>query len=295
MDKIIEQLEALRQEVGKEKDDMEKVIDACHILEKSWSRSTLAGHAKFFYKNFEEPDAYNRFSIEWGLIHGIPNGWLERSDEEVIEAVEKKSGQQLSAMRARATEIEQELTDLQHTVILWLSEQGMETARVENYSFKSATDIFNKIFPTRFMTRDSEAMTGHYVVPHIYYQAIAMYIRDLPEEVKGYIFEVKRSLKTTDPRSISNGSASFYVDNATILHLSEINSETFDLTKLIKLCKELNDNYSLENYLACGMILRSILDHIPPIFGKRSFDEVSSNFGSQSFGYSDFPVGRNAL
>ena len=67
-----------------------------------------------------------------------------------------------------------------------------EVEKVENFPFKSATNIFNEIFPTRYMTRDSGAMTGHYVVPHIYYQAIAMYVRDFPEELKRFIFEIKK-------------------------------------------------------------------------------------------------------
>ena len=82
---------------------------------------------------------------------------------------------------------------------------------------------------------------------------------------------------------ISDGRVGFYIENSTILQLAEIKSENFDLTRLIKLCKELNDNYSLGNYLSCGMILRSMLDHIPPVFKMKSFEEVSSNYGSKSF------------
>lgn len=283
MKSIIGKLEALKEETEKEKGNPDSVIEACRIVGRAWSGSSLARHAKFFYGDFEEPDSSHRFSIEWGLIHGIPQGWAERSDEEVIERIEQISGQNLSRIRAFATETEQKLTDLQREAVLTLSENRKEAERVETFSFKSATDIFNEIFPTRYMTRDSEAMTGHYIVPHIYYQAIAMYVRDFPEEMRRFIFEVKKSIKTASPNPASEGKAGFYVENPTILQLAEIKSEDFDLTRLIKLCKELNDNYSLENYLSCGMILRSILDHTPPIFGKKNFVEVSSNYGSKSF------------
>ena len=49
------------------------------------------------------------------------------------------------------------------------------------------------------------------------------------------------------------------------------------------MCKELNDNYSLANYLSCGMLIRAILDHVPPIFGKSTFKEVVNNYGTKSF------------
>ncbi|MEX0910098.1 MAG: hypothetical protein WDZ75_02260 [Candidatus Paceibacterota bacterium] len=280
---VIEKLESLRKEAEREKENSNKIIEACHIIGRAWSGSSLAGHAKFFYGNFEEPNAHHRFSIEWGLIHGIPDGWIERSDEEVMAEIKKISGQDLPRMRAFATEIEKKLIDLQREIILKLSGEKLESEKVENFSFKSATDIFNEIFPTSYRTRDSEAMTGHYIAPHIYYQAIAMYVRDFPEEMKRFIFEVNRSIKVKSSNPESENKTSFYVENTIILQLSEIKSNDFDLSRLIKLCKELNDNYSLENYLSCGMILRSILDHIPPIFGKKSFVEVGSNYGSQSF------------
>ena len=54
--------------------------------------------------------------------------------------------------------------------------------------------------------------------------------------------------------------------------------------KLIELCRELNECYSNENYLAVAMLTRALLDHIPPIFGFINFSEVANNYkGSRSF------------
>jgi hypothetical protein len=52
---------------------------------------------------------------------------------------------------------------------------------------------------------------------------------------------------------------------------------------LIQLCKELNDNFSRKNYLSSAILGRAIIDHIPPIFGFKKFDEVASQYGGQSF------------
>lgn len=57
-----------------------------------------------------------------------------------------------------------------------------------------------------------------------------------------------------------------------------------DLQRLIRLCEELNTTYSHGCYLAAIMLTRSLLDHVPPIFGKTKFTEVVNNYsGGKSF------------
>lgn len=137
------------------------------------------------------------------------------------------------------------------------------------------------------MTRDTEAMTGHYVVSHIYYDSVARYISKLPNELKDFLFEIDKTLSTKPLKKVSETGGveneTYYIESPIILSLSQITSDKFDLTRLIEMCKELNDNYSLKNYLATGMLIRAILDHIPPIFGKTTFAEVSNNYGNKSF------------
>jgi len=76
-----------------------------------------------------------------------------------------------------------------------------------------------------------------------------------------------------------------YVDLSRIDELSSIVTPKFDLTKLIKLCEELNKSYENEFFLAIAMLTRAILDHVPPIFGCNKFSEVANNYSGagQSF------------
>jgi hypothetical protein len=75
-----------------------------------------------------------------------------------------------------------------------------------------------------------------------------------------------------------------YVGLDRLAQLQEIKSEEFDLAKLVELCKELNSNYANEYYLAVAMLVRAILDHIPPIFNCEDFSKVSNNYaGGKSF------------
>jgi len=57
-----------------------------------------------------------------------------------------------------------------------------------------------------------------------------------------------------------------------------------DFQKLIRVCEELNTAYNQGCYLATIMLTRSLLDHVPPVFGKTKFTEVvSNNSGGKSF------------
>ncbi|OQC55147.1 MAG: hypothetical protein BWX53_00071 [Parcubacteria group bacterium ADurb.Bin016] len=74
-----------------------------------------------------------------------------------------------------------------------------------------------------------------------------------------------------------------YINQTRISELTEIQNDNYDLLKLIQYCKEINLAFSYEMYLSTGMILRALIDHIPPIFSKNSFKEVANNYGTKSF------------
>ena len=68
-----------------------------------------------------------------------------------------------------------------------------------------------------------------------------------------------------------------------VVELRTLNSTAFDFRKLIRLCEEINITYRNECYFATAMLARALLDHVPPIFGMRSFAEVANNYGGKSF------------
>jgi hypothetical protein len=70
-----------------------------------------------------------------------------------------------------------------------------------------------------------------------------------------------------------------YINSDRISALEKIVSDEFDLTKLIKICQELNDNYSIGNYLSTGILLRALLDHISPIFKHDTFANLANQYG----------------
>lgn len=77
-----------------------------------------------------------------------------------------------------------------------------------------------------------------------------------------------------------------YVDLTRIKEIKEIKdliSPKFDVIKLIELCEELNQAYRTRNFITIPMLIRAIIDHVPPIFNKNNFNEVTSQYGSKSF------------
>lgn len=71
-----------------------------------------------------------------------------------------------------------------------------------------------------------------------------------------------------------------YINQARITGLENLESSDFDFLRLIQICKEINTNANNGNYFALGALIRMLLDHIPPIFGFKTFKEVSANYHS---------------
>lgn len=69
-----------------------------------------------------------------------------------------------------------------------------------------------------------------------------------------------------------------YVDPDRINALKALPSGQFDLSKLIRMCEELNICFAGECYIGMIMHTRAIIDHVPPIFNCKNFGEVANNY-----------------
>jgi len=100
------------------------------------------------------------------------------------------------------------------------------------------------------------------------------------------IEQLKHELESEAPAEHVKLSSSTgdYVHQDRISELKAIKTDIFDLTKLIQLCIELNSSRVDGNLFAIIMLCRTIIDHVPPIFGVKNFNEVANNYaGSRSF------------
>lgn len=97
--------------------------------------------------------------------------------------------------------------------------------------------------------------------------------------------EALNGKKYTSPeKDVAEPSKPPYVDLSRLTELQTLKSDQFDLTRLIRLCEELNVAHANECVMSIAMLARAIVDHVPPIFGMQSFTQVANNYsGSKSF------------
>jgi hypothetical protein len=94
---------------------------------------------------------------------------------------------------------------------------------------------------------------------------------------------VSLSTLADDASATARTATHAYVDPTRIDRLKSISSKQFDLSRLIRLCEELNINFTGKCCLGTIMITRAILDHIPPIFGCSTFSAITAeNNGSNA-------------
>jgi hypothetical protein len=89
-----------------------------------------------------------------------------------------------------------------------------------------------------------------------------------------------------EKRAGANNGSSFIADSR-IEELRKLASPDFDFQKLIRLCEELNSSYDQGNMYASAMLTRAILDHVPPLFGYKSFIEVANNYSGNGHSFKD--------
>ena len=101
------------------------------------------------------------------------------------------------------------------------------------------------------------------------------------DDLKQQLFKL---IPDSDIQNIPKSNLSSYVNNQRIDDLSRLKQSKFDLCRLLQICHELNLANQNRQYLSIALLTRALLDHIPPIFGCRSFDEISNNYqGTKSF------------
>jgi hypothetical protein len=107
------------------------------------------------------------------------------------------------------------------------------------------------------------------------------YITDaytLQAELQGVIDHL-RELSSDPTYGAMVESNTAFLEPSVLAKLRGTTSSIFDFTKLVRFCEELNDAYGRGNYLSCVLLLRAVMNHVPPVFGCRTFAEVAAQSG----------------
>jgi hypothetical protein len=103
--------------------------------------------------------------------------------------------------------------------------------------------------------------------------------------VEGAVRHIGRLARTpsSDVQPLAQAK-SVYVEPSRILDLQRAKSAAWDLSRLAQLCVELNSANSNANHMTVAILVRAIVDHLPPVFGCTTFAEVANNYaGTKSF------------
>lgn len=107
--------------------------------------------------------------------------------------------------------------------------------------------------------------------------------RNLPTYAarRAYIAKMYKALKPKGP--ITKANQFNYIHSDRIQELQALNNPSFDLTKLKRLCDEINNAHKSDSLYSVGILTRAIIDYIPPLFGQENFAGVISQTGGRSF------------
>lgn len=175
--------------------------------------------------------------------------------------------------------------ELEYYADLWLTQLTSTVPGVLNKPLRRCSK-------SELSTSKHQYNSRAYIDPH---QKIP---RPAWERIRELQSKISKQLTETSGRELEqkfNDTKDHYVNPNRIQELSNIQNAQFDLTKLIRMCEELNICYSRGAILAVAMLVRAILDHVPPIFNQTSFNQVANNYGgAKSFKESMLNLGKSS-
>jgi len=191
-----------------------QIIAASNRIGRSWSMSFAGYHGLLYYKNFRRPPLDHRFSAEWGGINGLPDGWDQRTPEEVRDAIEKlmDSKSSIEKVETLAIDLAGRASDLRTSLIDLLSDAATTTrtdrifSAIKKLSFGGIKDSYIKAqIPSRVIRRDSQAaIQGTCTPSHLYYEGVGAEVESVSKSVTEFIKLLDRlieSLQETAPES----------------------------------------------------------------------------------------------
>lgn len=106
-------------------------------------------------------------------------------------------------------------------------------------------------------------------------------VRETRALIEGGANQIRRKTAQTPASKVSKPP---YVHASRISELRSLKKGAFDVTRLVRLCEEANITHEHDCHMATAMLVRSIVDHVPPIFEMANFNDVANQYaGGKSF------------
>jgi hypothetical protein len=103
------------------------------------------------------------------------------------------------------------------------------------------------------------------------YQALA--------ELDALIPDIEAAIEHLDDAAGAVSANRWVINPEVVTSLEQTVSTQFDTKFLARVCREINSCYSHGNVMATALLMRSVLNYVPPIFGHSTFGQVCANAG----------------
>ncbi len=201
--------------INKLGEQSEKLSEICSLLDISWSGSPLGHHAYYYYGDFSAPPADSLWNIEWGTVHGVPEGWNYYQGDEIKSAIETAVGFTIKDYSKSYEKILSSAQNLKENVLIELSDFEFDGRMSKEKDLYSEIESFNlgSIDQLRadyingsraigsFMSRDSKAITAGKIIPsHITIMAGVSAAKNISENIGKFISLLERFIKQMDKK-----------------------------------------------------------------------------------------------
>jgi uncharacterized protein (TIGR02391 family) len=197
--------------------DADRLRNACQQIERTWSGSFAGWHGRMYFRDFQIPSIRERFSGEWGGIHGIPAGWEEKQPEVVQAKIESLAGNNLSTDKFEKDleAFQKEFEKLKAEIIGHFDEldHGSLTQRgkgfvnaIEQFSAgKTKYEFVQEGLPGTMMSRDTEALRqGTCIASWLYYEGVACAAKSACEATSNLLDLGERLVKMLEKKPVES-------------------------------------------------------------------------------------------
>jgi hypothetical protein len=198
--------------------DARKLAAALEYVRASWSGSNIGNHADLYFDGFERPDHQHRFDPDVGTMYGLPEGWSERSFDEVARHVEAAAAVELRDVEKRAAQQVAECTVLRDEVMVSLAPVTALVVGLDHEK-KLLDDLESHDWGTLRgvaipggVTSDMRAVSqGQRLAPHQRYALRVTHAEKKAEACRRFLSKAHRAARQTavavraDPRAVAVG------------------------------------------------------------------------------------------
>ena len=89
--------------------------------------------------------------------------------------------------------------------------------------------------------------------------------------------DIEAALERADESALAVGGSAWIIDPGLVERLSNAQSPTLDVAFLVRMCREINSCFAYNNLVATTLLMRAVLNYIPPLFGQETFPQVLAN------------------